>query len=144
MTTLRRQAVVSRLDAIRRAVERLRPHQARPLDAYLADADGQWIVERGLQLAAEATLDVCAHLVAALHLPPVDDYTQAIDRLGAAGILPAQFAARFRAVGGFRNVLVHGYLEIDPRQVHEVLCDHLDDFLAFARHVAAWLDQPGR
>lgn len=139
MTTVRREAVLNRLDALAHAVARLRPHQATPIERYVADEDEQWVVERGLHLAAEATLDVCNHLVAALRLPAAQDYTQAIDRLSDAGILPAAFATRFRQVGGFRNILVHDYLEIDPKQVHQVLCDHLDDFLLFAQYIAAYL-----
>ena len=132
---------MTRLSAIRRAVERLRPHQATSLDDYLKDPDRQWLVERGLHLAAEATLDVCNHLAAALQLPPPEDYTQAVDRLGEADVLPAAFASQFRKIGGFRNVLVHAYLEVDPRQVHQVLRDHLDDFLTFARYVGEYLER---
>ena len=139
MTALRRDAILARLDAIRRAVERLRPHQDVPLAAFLGNDDEQWVVERGLHLAAEATLDVCNHLAAALRLPAPEDYTQAIDRLAEADVLPRDFAARFRRVGGFRNVLVHAYLEIDPRQVHAVLTRRLDDFLTFAQHIGTYL-----
>jgi len=142
MTTLRRDAILNRLDAIRRAVERLRPHQAVSLEAFLADGDEQWVVERGLHLAAEAALDVSNHLAAARRLPAPEDYPQAIDRLADAGILPRDFAARFRRVGGFRDLLVHAYLDIDPRQVHLILTGHLEDFLTFAQHIATFLARP--
>ena len=93
---------------------RLRRHQLTALEAYLADEDEQWLFERGLHLAAEATLDVCHHLSAALRLPAAEDYTQAIERVADAGILPAAFAARFRQVAGFRSLLVQACIEIDP------------------------------
>lgn len=136
---LRREAVEKRLEAIRHAVERLRPRQALSLEAYVGDEDQQWIVERGLQRAAEAVLDVSLHLCAAMRLQAPEDYTQAIDRLAEAGVLPAAFAADFRKTGGCRAILAHGYLDVRPEQVYRVLRDHLDDFLTFARHVAAYL-----
>lgn len=139
---VRREAILIRLDALHRAVVRLRAHQSTSITEYLHNQDEQWIVERGLQLAAEAALDICSHIAAALRLPPPEDYTQAVDRLATAGILPAPFAAEFRKIGGFRNVLTHAYLEIDPQTVHTVLVDRLDDFDVFARHVAAFLDRP--
>jgi len=54
-------------------------------------------------------------------------------------VLPAEFATRFRGVAGFRNVLVHAYLDVDLGRVHAVLNDHLDDFTEFARHVEGWV-----
>ncbi len=65
-------------------------------------------MERGLQLCAQNALDVAAHLAASTG-HDVPDYASAVDRLGEMGILPPDFAARFRAVAGFRNVVVHAY-----------------------------------
>ena len=140
---LRREAIVARLDALHRAVAHLRAHQKTTLAKYLRDEDEQWIVERGLQLAAEASLDICSHIAAALRLPPPVDYTQAVDRLAEAGVLPAAFAAQFRKIGGFRDLLTHAHLEIDPHIVHQALVERLDDFDAFSRHIAAFLKQHG-
>ena len=42
-------------------------------------------------------------------------------------------------VAGFRNVLVHGYLEVDLARVHAVLNERLLDFAEFARRVDAYV-----
>jgi len=65
----------------------------------------------------------------------VGDYGAAIERLAELGILPAEFAARFRAVAGFRNVIVHGYLDPDLSTMHRLLNERLDDFAEFAHLV---------
>ena len=71
------------------------------------------------------------------------DYATAIDHLAETGILPARFADRFRGVAGFRNVIVHGYLEVDLEVVHRVLNERLDDFAEFAQRVNEHLaDRP--
>jgi len=49
------------------------------------------------------------------------------------------FPRRFRGVAGFRNVLVHGYLGVDPERMYELLNSGLDDFVAFAQHVESYL-----
>ncbi len=67
------------------------------------------------------------------------DYATAVDRLADAKIVPANFAARFRAVAGFRNVLVHGYLAVDLQVVEQVLRDRLPDFEEFAARVEQYL-----
>jgi uncharacterized protein YutE (UPF0331/DUF86 family) len=72
----------------------------------------------------------------------VPDYAGAIDRLAEIGILPHDFAARFRGIAGFRNVLVHGYLDVDVTHLHNLLNSHLDDFSVFARHIRLYLGLP--
>lgn len=129
------QAVVRRhLVALDTAVRQLARHADVSLNALRTDRDLAWSVERGLQLCAQNALDIATHLAASAgHDAP--DYASAIDALATLGVLPAEFASRFRAVAGFRNVLVHGYLEVDLVRLHEVLTARLDDFRAFARHV---------
>ena len=116
------------------AMRQLRRHTGRPLAALSDDLDTLWAVERGLQLCAQNALDVATHLVASAGRD-APDYASAIDQLGALGILPREFADRFRPMAGFRNVLVHGYLEVDVARLHRILNEHLGDFVEFAGHV---------
>ena len=75
----------------------------------------------------------------------VPNYGTAIDRLADIGVLTTAFAGRFRDVAGFRNVIVHGYLDVDPEIVHQVLNERLHDFGEFAGAVSRYLDeQAGR
>jgi len=124
--------------ALRRAVEELERHTGEPVEA-LDDWDKVGAVERGLQLAAQNALDIATHLVAGAGRD-VADYASAIDTLAALGILDRDFAASFRSVAGFRNILVHGYLEIDLEIVHTVLNSQLTEFITFADAVEEILD----
>lgn len=99
-----------------------------------ADPDLRWAIERGLQLLAQNALDIATHVAAAAGFDS-SDYATAIDRLVTIGALTSEFAAGFRGIAGFRNVLVHGYLEVDLSLVQQVLRDKLPDFDAFARSI---------
>jgi uncharacterized protein YutE (UPF0331/DUF86 family) len=57
------------------------------------------------------------------------------------GVLPRDFAMRFRGIAGFRNVLVHAYLELDRELLIELLNERLDDFRFFAERIQAHLAQ---
>ena len=120
------------------ALRTLRRHQGRPLERLHQDREELWVVERGLQLCAQNALDIAAHLAATAGRD-VADYASAIDRLVELQIVPADFAARFRSIAGLRNIIVHGYLEIDPAVLHRLLEERLDDFAIFARHVDGFL-----
>ncbi len=125
------------LAALDRASLQLGGHAGRS-QAALADLDERWAIERGLQLCVQNCLDIATHLAAAAGRD-VPDYASAIDRMAELAVLPTDFARRFRSVAGFRNVLVHGYLEVDPGVVHRILNERLADFRDFASHVQAYL-----
>ena len=125
--------------ALDQALQTLKKHQGRAVDALLSDREERWVVERGLQLCTQNVLDVATHLAASAGRD-VPDYATAIDRLAELRVLPGEFAARIRPIAGFRNVIVHGYLDVDLEIVHRLLNDRLDDFAEFARLVSRYLD----
>jgi len=133
-----REVVRRHLMALDRALETLGRHRGATAADLAGDRELLWMVERGLQLCAQNALDIATHLVAAAG-HDVPDYASAIDRLGELGVLPVALATRFRTIAGFRNVLVHGYLDVDLEIVAEALHTRLDDFIEFAHHVEAQL-----
>jgi uncharacterized protein YutE (UPF0331/DUF86 family) len=134
-------AVIRRhLAALREALANLRRHVGRSAGQFRASADLRWTVERGLQLCVQNALDIASHLVAA-HGLDAPEYATAIDRLAEIGVLSADFAAQLRPLAGFRNVLVHGYLEVDLAIVEQVLKEKLPDLEQFAVCVETYLAQ---
>ncbi len=133
-----RQVVDRHLIALRHALRVLRRHAGVSPQSLRADADLRWTIERGLQLCAQNALDIASHVASAVGLDPAT-YGSSIDCLVEASVLPAQFGDRFRGIAGFRNVLVHGYLDVDLDLVATLLCESLDDFEEFAGHVERWL-----
>ena len=126
------------LIALRRALTTLRRHTGAPPASLAADTERRWAVERGLQLCAQNALDIASHISSAVGLDP-GSYGSSIDCLVEAGVLPRSFGEQFRGIAGFRNVLVHGYLEIDLDLLARMLSERLDDFEGFASHVERWL-----
>ncbi len=100
------------------------------------------MVEHGLQRCAQNALDVASHPAASAGRD-VSDYAAAIDRLRDLGILPREFAPCFHAIAGFRDVIVHGYLDVNVDLVHSLLNERLEDFTKFARLVESYLASRG-
>ena len=126
------------LIALRKALGVLRQHAETSPVTLDANPSRRWAVERGLQLCAQNALDIAGHISSALGLDP-DSYGSAIDCLVEADVLPKSFGDRFRGIAGFRNVLVHGYLDMDLDLLVTILAERLDDFEEFAGHVEHWL-----
>ncbi|TCK24385.1 type VII toxin-antitoxin system HepT family RNase toxin [Pseudonocardia endophytica] len=85
------------------------------------------------QTAIEAGIDAAQHVVAdrGLGVPPTN--AAAFRSLADAALLDGELAGRLSGAVGFRNVLVHGYAEVDDRMV----IDHLDDLRDLREFVAA-------
>jgi len=136
------ETIVERLDALQEYIDRLRPLQALSLEELTLPENYRdyWAVERGLLLAIQCVIDISTHLVAGLRLGRVQGYGEAIRLLGKAGILPASFAEKLSRVAGFRNLLIHEYLAIDPREVYKAL-QNLRDLETFSKYVYRFLKQ---
>ncbi|MFC5379343.1 type VII toxin-antitoxin system HepT family RNase toxin [Aquipuribacter nitratireducens] len=87
--------------------------------------------------AVEAVLDVSHHLLASELWGPADNSAAAVGLLARHGVLDSSLAQRLAGATGFRNVLVHGYAEVDDSRVVANLA-HLADFDDFAEQVRAW------
>jgi uncharacterized protein YutE (UPF0331/DUF86 family) len=105
---------------------------ARP-DALSTDIREQRFVEHTLQIAIQAALDAASHIVSELRLGEPRTSRELFDLLERDGWVPTPVAAILRNMVGFRNVLVHGYDDVDLEVVRNVLDVHLDDLLAFVR-----------
>ena len=134
------QLVRRHLATLDSALVQLRRHTGRPLASLSTNLDEQWAVEHGLQVCAQNCIDIATHLAASAGHNPTD-YSSAIDALVPMGILDPAFAARFRTVAGFRNLLVHGYLEVDLSRLHQILNERLEDFVEFAVRVRGSLHE---
>ncbi|MDQ3720982.1 MAG: DUF86 domain-containing protein [Actinomycetota bacterium] len=103
---------------------------------YLTDLDLRLKTERALQLALQICIDTGAHLIAELGLQPAEDYRGVFESLGVARVIDRDLARRLGRSAGLRNLLVHGYADVEDRLIWEAL-GHLDDLRAFARAAIA-------
>jgi len=95
--------------------------------------------ERYLQLAIQAVLDVSNHIVADMNLNLPTDNKELFDLLARHKVLPVRLARRLAPMAGFRNLLVHEYMEIDRHRVYRVLKEDLGDFEKFIKAVTKLL-----
>lgn len=103
------------------------------LDNLENDVKERRFVEHTLQLAIQACLDAASHVVSDDRLGEPHTNQELFRLLAQAGRISKDIADNLRAAVGFRNILVHGYAEVDSRVTRDVLENHLEDLLAFAR-----------
>jgi len=121
--------VAKKLALIETCVAQLRS-LAKP-EAIRTDVREERFVEHTLQVAIQAALDVASHIVSDDRLGEPETNRELFDLLVAAGRIAPQLATTLRDMAGFRNVMVHGYQDVDLGVVEDVLRNHLGDLLAF-------------
>lgn len=99
------------------------------------DVREQRFTEHTLQLAIRSALDVASHIVSDERLGEPQTNRELFDLLSANGWIDAELARPLRDMAGFRDVLVHGYDDVDLAIVEEIVRHHLDDLLAFVRAI---------
>jgi uncharacterized protein YutE (UPF0331/DUF86 family) len=134
--------VEQKLESLRRCVKRIEAKCPPAAEALVLDLDLQDIVSLNLSRAVQLCVDVGAHLITGLDVPPPDTMGQTFDLLAQADVISAELALRLKKAVGFRNIAVHNYDVINWHMVHSIASSHLDDFSAFAKVVSMRLDKP--
>jgi uncharacterized protein YutE (UPF0331/DUF86 family) len=129
--------VAKKLAVIETSVRELRT-LARP-EEVARNVKEQRFVEHTLQIAIQAALDVASHVVSDERLGEPRTNRDLFTLLARHALLPADLADRLSRMAGFRNVLVHGYQDVDLAVVRDILVNRLDDLLAFVRTIRARL-----
>jgi uncharacterized protein YutE (UPF0331/DUF86 family) len=123
----------------------------RVLEDYAGQDDGDLLADEvrlghlkyTFQTAIEACIDAAHHVVADGGLGIPSSNADAFRLLARAGHLDADLAGSMAGAVGFRNVLVHGYAEVDDRLVVDNLA-RLPDLRAFVAAMTRLLESAER
>ena len=117
--------LAKRLALIETSVRELR-ELARP-EALFADIRERRFVEHTLQIAIQAALDAASHIASDRRLGEARTNKELFDLLAQDGWIASPLADALRRMAGFRNVLVHGYDDVDLRVVQDVVTNDTGD-----------------
>lgn len=135
-------AVVRRiLSSLNESLEHLKSKQNVPFEEYKNDRDIQAVVERKLETAIQACIDIGNHIIAQQNLGSPSDYGEIFLILLQKGIINNEQSGKLIKMAGFRNVLIHEYRDILIDKVYDILQNRLSDFYDFARSVLDYLKQ---
>jgi len=124
---VRPEVVRKRLNKLDEYLSILHRFQKYSFEEFSHDPEHYGSAERFLHLAIETTIDLGNHVVAELGLGTVNWYSDIPAILAEKGYLSTDLKEKWIRMIGFRNVLVHGYTEIDRRIVYDVLQHRLGD-----------------
>jgi uncharacterized protein YutE (UPF0331/DUF86 family) len=131
-----RELIAKRLAFIETCLRELRAN-AR-LEVLETDLKELRFIEHTLQLAIQAALDVASNIVSENRLGEPRTNRELFELPARHQGLELGLSKRLSAMAGFRNVLVHGYTEVDLGIVRDVVLNRLVDLEDFISAVRGW------
>jgi len=137
------EAITGKLQHLQQRCVFLRGWQGVGPERFRVDEMLHLSVERALQEAIEACLDIGRRLLVRAGRPVPDTNREVFSALSTLGVVPEERVGRWADMAGFRNVLVHQYDRVDLDIVHRVLTGRVGDLEAFGRAVLQHLEGHG-
>lgn len=134
-----RDALSARLSALDGYLAELRGFADLNRSTFVENPAVHHLAERYLHLACECVLDIAHHVISERGYRQSKSYRDAIEVLREEGHLDDALARNLQGWMGFRNVLVHIYLEIDHGRSYDIIAEELGDLDRFARSMAELL-----
>lgn len=133
-------AVVYRiLNSLNDSMEHLKSKRGISLEAYKKDRDIQAIIERKLETAIQACIDIGNHIVSQQNFGSPSDYGEIFSLLAQNKVIDNKLAEKLTRMTGFRNILIHEYRDILVDKVYEILQNRLSDFYEFSQAILDYL-----
>ena len=131
------ERLLARLERAGQELQRLRDQAGLGRDVLRSDVTQLDAAKYRLVVAIEACLDGAQHVVASEGLRRPSGLADTFVVLGEAELLTPPTVAAARRMAGFRNVLVHGYADVDDDLVVEAVLTRLPDLADLRAELAA-------
>ena len=136
---LKHDSITERLKELDIILQELSRYTALTEEDLRINLSQRWIIERGLIAAAALILDVADHILVGQFGLHTTTYEDSLLGLRDKEVISDALYQQLKGLGGFRNVLVHLYQDIDPRQVWESYQKGMKIFPQFAQEILHWL-----
>lgn len=127
-----KSVILNKFETIEKCINRINEeYQNNP--GNLNDYRKMDMIVLNLQKACEAVLDLAVYIVSTRKLGLPQTKREAFILLEENNIIDSKMSKNMQGMVGFRNIAVHDYKEIDEEILKDVIENHLNDLLDFAR-----------
>ncbi len=133
------ETMVKLVSELRKNVARLQDLSMLTEAEFLKDPDKIGSAKYHFIVAIESCIDMCNHVISRNGFRAPEDYGDTFRVMNEEGALEPDFSDDLVNMAKFRNRLVHIYLEVENKQVYEILQDRLNDFKKFVDSISNFL-----
>ncbi len=135
-----KERIYIKLDEIDQYLQEIEEIIPSSSEKYSPDWTRKRALERLIQITIEAVMDVSALLVKELKLGLPYKEEDFLDKISGR-VLNPDMVMKLKEMKGFRNILIHGYTQIDDEKVYEILTHDLEDIVQFKEAVIDFLKE---
>ena len=126
--------ILNKFESIERCIHRIKEeYEDNPKN--LEDYRRLDSIVLNLQRSCELVTDIAIYIVSARKLGIPQEKREAFELLEKNGLIPKAMSENMKKMIGFRNIAVHDYKKIDETILQDVIENHLNDLLDFARTI---------
>ena len=140
---IQQEKILKRLADLLDSIEKLRDFQKMTLKEFEESPHSLAIVSTYMLHALEDIFGIGLHILS--RLPDVQltgEYATVLPLLAKKKVIPEEYAKRNAAMSKYRNRLVHHYLDIETKEMHTIINEHLGDLENFAQYIKKVLEKP--
>lgn len=124
--------VINKFNTIEKCINRINEEYENN-SQNLEDYRKMDMIVLNLQRACEAVLDLAMYVVSTRKLGLPQNKRETFKLLEESNIIDSKMSKNMQGMVGFRNIAVHDYKEIDDKILQDVIENHLNDLMEFAR-----------
>ena len=124
--------IMNKYESIEKCIERIKEEyegNAENLEDYRRND----AIVLNLQRACEIVSDIAMYLISKRNLGFPQNKREAFEILYKNNIIDEKMCNNMKNMIGFRNIAVHDYRQIDEKILQDVIENHLEDLVEFAR-----------
>lgn len=126
--------IINKFDSIERCIKRINEeyeNNPKNLENYRRmDA-----IVLNLQRACEITTDIAMYVISTRKLGTPQTKKEAFELLEQNNLISSEICKNIKGMIGFRNIAIHDYKQIDEEILKDVIENHLNDLIEFARQM---------
>ncbi|OQY15851.1 MAG: hypothetical protein B6I32_05275 [Desulfobacterium sp. 4572_20] len=136
-----KEVIESLCISIRGSLKELSDAQDIDWNKFVKDNRSRRFVERLLQIAIEAMIDIGHHIISDEGFREPQSYRDVFKVLTENGILSEDDLPKYEKIASFRNILVHHYEKIDDSIVYGIFKNNLKDLEEYVAYILSWLEK---
>ena len=126
--------IVNKLESIERCINRIR-EEYEGNSKNLEDYRRNDAIVLNLQRACENTTDIAMYIISTRKLGIPQTKKEAFELLEQNNLISSEISKNMKNMIGFRNIAIHDYKQIDEDILIDVIENHLNDLIEFARTI---------
>ncbi len=109
-------------------------------EVFLSDKRNPASAESYLRRSLESVFDIGRHILAKSYGFKELEYKKIALELGEKGVINKDYARVLLKMAGYRNRMVHLYHEVSPKEIYEILKNHLLDIDIFISEISRFIE----